>query len=193
MPNKITNKTPRANAIRQIKAGLAKYFGSTALVLAGTSYKPAALQAFLQADVGANDASTQARASWLSAVKIAKSTDSATDPVLEAIEGLVKSQFGKTNVTVLTDFGYASAKPVTLTSAETVIKVAKAEATRAARGTMGPKAKAKIKGIVPSSSAKAPAPASPAPAPTGNGNGNGASNGSPSASPNAVTTNQSHA
>ena len=162
MPNKLTNKTTRANAIRQIKAGLTKYFGSTPLVLAGTTYQPAALQAFLQADVDANDASTAARANWLATVKTAKSTDSATDPVLEAIQALVKSQFGKTNDTVLTDFGYAAAKPVTLTTAEAAIKVAKAEATRAARGTKGPKAKAKIKGTVPASSAAAAAPA-PAP------------------------------
>jgi hypothetical protein len=191
MPNKLTNKTTRANAIRQIKAGLTKYFGSTTLVLAGTTYKPAALQAFLQADVAANDASTAARANWTAAVKVAKSTDSATDPVLEAIQSLVKSQFGKTNDTVMTDFGYAAAKPVTLTTAEAAVKVAKAEATRAARGTKGPKAKAKIKGTVPATSAASAAAASPAPAPAGTSNS--ATNGSPSASPSAVTTTPSHA
>ena len=39
MPTTIKNKTTRANLIRQVKAGLTKYFGSTPLVLAGTSYK----------------------------------------------------------------------------------------------------------------------------------------------------------
>ena len=149
-------------------------------MLAGTTYKPAALQAFLQADVDANDASTAARANWLAAVKTAKSTDSATNPVLEAIQSLVKSQFGKTNDTVLTDFGYAAAKPVTLTTAEAAVKVAKAEATRAARGTKGPKAKAKITGTVPASSAAAAAPA-PAPAATSSSTSNGSSSASPSA------------
>jgi len=56
MPMKIRNKTTRANLIRQVKAGLSKHFATTPLVLAGTTYKPAALQKFLQADVDANDA-----------------------------------------------------------------------------------------------------------------------------------------
>jgi len=174
MPSQITNKTTRANRIRQIKAGLTKYFASTPLVLAGTSYQPAALQAFLQADVDANDASTQAKAQWQSTVKTAQSTDSATAPVLRAIEAAVRSQYGDApNAdSVLADFGYAPRKVPTKTVAQKTAAVAQAEATRAARGTKGPKAKAKIKGVVPATNADAsqtvdttPAPAAPAPAP----------------------------
>ena len=44
----------------------------------GTTYQPAALQAFLQGDVAANDASTKARANWRATVKVANSTDSAS-------------------------------------------------------------------------------------------------------------------
>jgi len=201
MPNTRTNKTTRADKIRKIKAGLTKYYASTPLVLAGTTYQPADLQAFLQADVDANDASTAARANWSSTVKVAKSKDAATDPVLRAVQSQVLAQHGEAPdaETVLAEFGYSPRKKPTKTVEQKTAAVAQAKATRAARGTKGPKAKAKIKGVVaPAISAEpsqavdtTPAPAAaPAPAPAAS---NSTSNGSPSASPSAVTTNQSHA
>jgi len=201
MPNTRKNKATRANLIRQVKAGLAKYYGSTTLVLAGTSYKPAALQAFLQADVDANDASTAARANWLNTVKVSQSADSETDAVLRAVKAQVLAQHGDAPdaETVLVDFGYAPRKKPTTTVAEKTAALAQTKATREARGTLGPKAKAKIKGVVtpavdaePSQAVNTtPAPAAaPAPAPASS---NSTSNGSPSASPSAVTTPPSHA
>jgi hypothetical protein len=196
------NKTTRANRIRQVSAGLTKYYASTPLVLAGATYKPAALQTFLQADVDANDASTAARANWLNTVKVAKSTDAETDPVLRAIQSQVMAQYSEAPnaETVLADFGYSPRKKPTKTVQQKTAAVAQAKATREARGTKGPKAKAKIKGIVPAISADAsqavsptPAPAVTAPAPAPAASSNSTSNGSASASPNAVTTNQSHA
>jgi len=151
MPNTRTNKTTRADRIRKIKAGLQKYYANTPLVLAGTSYKPADLQAFLQSDVDANDASTQARATWLNSVKAAQSTDAATNPVLRAIHAQVQSQYGEApNAdTVLGDFGYAPRRKVTKTVEVKTAAVAKNKATRTARHTMGSKQKAKVHGTVP--------------------------------------------
>ena len=189
MPKTITNKTTRAERIRNVKAGLTKYFGSTALVLAGTSYLPAALQAFLQADVDANDASTQARANMHGTVMVAKTADSSTAPVLRAIEAQVRSMYGEAPnaATVLADFGYAPRKQATKTVAVKTAAVAQAKATRAARHTVGPKAKAKIKGtVVPATSAESPQAVSPTPAPTGSSNSTSTS--SPSASPSGATT-----
>ncbi len=201
MPSNHKSKTTRADAIRKVKAGLSKYYASTPLVLAGTSYKPAALQTFLQADVDANDASTAARANWLNTVKVAKSTDAETDPVLRAVKAQVEAQYGEApNAdSVFADFGWAPRKKPTKTVQQKTAAVAQTQATRKARGTMGPKAKAKIKGVVtPAVSAEpsqavdtTPAPAAaPAPAPAVS---NSASTSSSSASPSAVTTNQSHA
>ncbi len=203
MPNTRMNKTTRANRIRQVSAGLAKYYASTPLVLAGTTYKPAALQTFLQADVDANDASTAARANWLNTVKVAKSTDAETAPVLRAIQAQVMSQYSDApNAdSVHADFGYAPRTKATKTVDQKTASVAQAKATRTARGTKGPKAKAKIKGVVaPATSASAsqavdttPAPAAAAPAPAPAASSNSTSNGSASASPNAATTSQPHA
>jgi hypothetical protein len=150
---KIRNKTTRANQIRQVKAGLAKHFANTPVVLAGTTYQPAALQKFLQADVDANDASTAARAAWIAAVKAARSADDETDVVLRAIHAMVTAQHGEAQdaETVLVDFGYAPRRKVTRTVEEKTAAVAQAKATREARHTMGPRAKAKVRGVVPAS------------------------------------------
>jgi hypothetical protein len=184
MPNTIRSKTTRADAIRQVLAGLAKHFGSTTIVLGGTSYKPAALQKTLQADVAANDASTQAKAQWISAVQAAKSQDSVTDLVLAALEQFVRSQFlgAPDEAADLADFGYAPRKRAVRTSAQKAAAAVQSDATRKARGTVGPKAKLKIKGTVPSTPAE---PATPAPAPAAAASSSSATS-APSTSPNAV-------
>ncbi len=150
MPMKIRNKTTRANLIRQVKAGLSKHFATTPLVLAGTTYKPAAPQKFLQADVDANDASTAARAAWIAAAKAARAADEETDVVLRAIHAQVLARSGEAQdaETVLVDFGYTPRRKGSRTVEEKTAAVARAKATRQARGTRGPKARAKIKGVV---------------------------------------------
>jgi hypothetical protein len=158
MPRTIRNKTTRANLIRQVRAGLTKHFGTTPLVLVGKTFKPAALQKFLQADVDANDASTAARASWLDAVTEAKATEAKTDRVLRAIQAQVKARHGEAQEaeTVYADFGYALPRKVTRTVDEKAAAVAQAKATREARRTMGPKARAKIRGTAPLAEAGGP-------------------------------------
>jgi hypothetical protein len=194
MPKTIKNKTTRADRIRKIKAGLQKYYATTDLVLAGTSYKPGDLQTFLQADVDVNDASTKARASWIQAANVAKSTDETTDPVLRAIRSQVQTQYGEApNAdTVLADFGYAPRKKVTTSVQTKADAITKSKATREARHTMGPKAKLQVKGVVPSTGGAAAEPAAvntTPPAPVVNSNS--ASTGSSSASPSGSTSKSS--
>ena len=169
------SKTTRADKIRKVKAGLQKYYASTSLVLAGTTYTPPALQAFLQADVDANDASTVAHATWLSTVKAAQAADAAALPVLDAIEHVVKGQYAASanGSTVMADFGYQKPGRKVLTAAEKSAAAAKARATRAARHTMGARQKAKVTGTTPAAPAEGAssgtqvagtsAPATPAP------------------------------
>jgi hypothetical protein len=190
MPKTISNKTTRADRIRKVKAGLLKYYASTPLVLAGTSYSPSELQALLQTDIDANDASTQARAKWLNTVTIAKNTDSKIDPVLRAIHAQVQSQYGEAPnaETVLADFGFAPRKKTAKTAQQKAEAAAKNQATRTARHTMGPKAKAKVHGVVtPPDAASPPAVSTtPGPAPSSS-----TSTASPGASPSGAT-NPSH-
>jgi hypothetical protein len=160
MPNNIKSKTDRADKIRKIQAGLQKYFGNVNLTLLGTSYTPAALQAFLQADVASNDASTLAHAAWLKTVEDARATDAKTDPVLRAIRAQVLAVYGEDpNVAdILAAFGLAPRKKVVLTAQQKADKAAKLRATRAARGTKGSKQKARIHGTVPAGSASSASP-----------------------------------
>jgi hypothetical protein len=155
MSNKNLNKTTRAELIRKVQAGLSKHFPKGTLVLAGTSYTPAALQKLLQGDIDASDASTQARAQWLDAVKVAHSTAASIDPVLRAISAQVQSQHGEAAnaETVLADFGYTPRRKVIKTVAVKAAAAAKSLATREARHTMGPRQKAKVVGVVPSADA----------------------------------------
>ena len=193
MPNNDKSKTDRADKIRKIQAGLQKYFGNVNLTLLGTSYTPAALQAFLQADVASNDASTLANAAWLKTVKDARDTDAKTNPVLRAIRAQVMAVYGEDQnvANILAEFGFAPRKKVVLTAEQKAEKAAKLRATRAARGTKGSRQKAKIHGTVPAgdASSQQPAPtAAPAPSATSSSTSN---SGSSSASPTGVT-NTSH-
>jgi len=194
-----TNKTTRADAIRKVLAGLTKYYPSVNLTLAGTSYKPAALQTLLQSDIDANDASTLARAAWLEAVTEARSTDQATDTVLRGIKAQVTAQYGDAPnaSTVFADFGYSPRKQATQTVAEKATAAAQSKATREARGTLGPKAKLRIKGTVTTTapanggSATTAVSTTPAPAPTpaaAPAPSTSTSASSPSASPNVIAT-----
>ena len=123
------------------------------LVLAGKTYPPAALQQFLQADIDANDRATAARAAWLDAVKAANAADDEADVVLRAVRAQVMARHGEAQEaeTVLVDFGYAPRRKVSRTVEEKTAAVAQAKATREARHTMGPKAKATVRGVVPAS------------------------------------------
>jgi hypothetical protein len=193
MPNNDKSKTDRADKIRKILAGLQKYFGNVNLTLLGTSYTPAALQAFLQADVASNDASTLAHAAWLKTVNDAQDTDAKTNPVLRAIRAQVLAVYGEDQnaANILAEFGYSPRKKVVLTAQQKADRAAKLRATRQARGTMGSRQKAKIHGTVPAGdvSSQRPAPtAAPAPSATSSSTSN---SGSPSASPTGAT-NPSH-
>jgi hypothetical protein len=77
-------------------------------------------------------------------------------PRFEAIRGALKSMLGKKSPALATVGITPDKTPAPLTVEQKQVKVAKALATRKARGTMGPKQRAKIKGTVPASS---PSPA----------------------------------
>jgi hypothetical protein len=89
---------------------------------------------------------------------------------MNAFEGLIRGMFGN-DTAVLADFGLAPRKrPAPRKSVEMAAAAAKAEATRKARGTTGPKAKKAVKGnitgivVTPVTSSAPAAPEAPAPA-----------------------------
>jgi hypothetical protein len=193
MPKTITNKTTRADRIRKIKAGLQKYYPSTALKVGGTDVQPAAMQSQLQGDIDANDASTQAKANWIVTVKAAKQADASVAPVLRTVRNRVFADFGDAPnaESVLADFGYAPRKKVVKSVKTKADAIAKSQATRTARHTMGPKAKQQVKGVVPATGAAAEEPAAVNPTPAPVVTSNSASTGSSGASPSGSTNKSS--
>jgi len=135
--------------------------GLTSLAVGGTVYtvadlitKLTSLQAILSAVVSAEEA-------MATAVQGLNDNGDAVETFIEQTRTSVKGSLGKKSASLST-YGLAADKdPTPLTADQEVLKVARAKATRAARNTLGPKQKAKIKGQVPATPA-APTPATPA-------------------------------
>jgi len=154
-PNKVT----RQARITKVIAGIQQFFmGMQVIVLGGKSYTPVALVGLLQRVLDAINQSSSAKAGYEAAVQNERNQIAETAPVLRFIEKFVVLQFGDTQDASqkLDVFGYAPRKVPAKKVSTKSEAIAKAKATRAARGTTGPKQKAKIKGTVP---AAEPAPA----------------------------------
>jgi hypothetical protein len=161
-----TSKVSRAARITALVAGIQKHFLSQAsLVLGNTSYSPAALIALLQADISLSNKATASRAQWATDLQAANQSHQTVDPLLRFIDALIISQFGDTesSASILADFGKSPRKVPVISAATKAEAAVKMRATRAARGTTGPKAKAKITGVVPAAPPTTGAAAVPAP------------------------------
>jgi hypothetical protein len=169
-------KGNRATRAGQLVAGARKHFanGAQVLTFAGSL-------ANVTVDAACNElntlisnraATTAARATAKDKVASEKAALPALIAFMNAFEGLIRIMFA-TDSTALADFGLQPRKqPVPKTAAEKAVAAAKAEATRKARGTTGPKAKKAVKGnvtaqvvVTPLTTVAAPAPEAPAPAP----------------------------
>lgn len=172
-----TNKTEETALDTQIIAGITKDLTKTkSLLLAGTSYTPTTLIALIQSRIAGVNTVAAARANWLDAVKTQDALDTQVHEVEMGLKQYVLNTFGKTSP-LLADFGFSAPKVTKTTTATKQVAIQKGQATRVARGTASKKAKAKIKGTIPTPVQPAatttpvttPAPAAPtvtpAPAP----------------------------
>ncbi len=97
------------------------------------------------------------------AVDARTKAEPSVQPRVAKIVAAVKGMLGPTNPALETLYGITPDKePTPLTVEKMAAKNAQSLATRKARGTMGKRQKAAIKGVVP---ARAPAPTAPAPSP----------------------------
>lgn len=158
------SRTTRQNRLRLILSGIQKHFsGVTSITLGGQPEALADLTSRIQADIAASDTYVQAQAELATEVQAENASHAALDPLLRLFKLYVVAQFGDAvdASTELADFGYAPRKTATR-SLETKTEAAeKALATRAARHTMGPKARLEVTGTT--------APTTPAPAGPSNG------------------------
>jgi hypothetical protein len=129
--------------------------------LVGSTYTMTALEQLIQSRIDAANAAATARAQWVDASATYETLNTKVTQVVRALRQYVINVYGQDSP-VLAKFGFVPPKRRVLTPEAQVARAAKADATRKARGTMGKKQKAKIKGTVP---ATTPAIAPPAPAP----------------------------
>ncbi len=149
----------------QVIVGIKKDLQNVSSVpLAGSAYPTATLEQLIQSRIDAANTVANARAQWLEAVAAYKSLNTKVTPLVRALRQYVVNVYGPDS-TVLADFGFTPSKKKVLTPEEQVAKAEKAAATRKARGTMGKKQKAKIKGTVDTTAPATP-PAATAPAVT---------------------------
>ena len=134
------------------------------LLLGAQTYTPTSLVAFVQSRINAANAVITAKANWLDAVKTYEALNKQGDVVVHDLKQYVIAAFGATS-SKLADFGFTPKKVTVLTPEQKAAAAAKRKATRAARGTKGPKAKLAIKGTVPATDSTTPA-TPPAPAAT---------------------------
>jgi hypothetical protein len=165
-----SNRMTQQTGDEQLIAGLTKHAGTMPSVLiGGTPRTTAEIISALQSRIAARNASVTARATWLAAVKAALDEGAATKTLVAGVRQALQVAFAG-SIEALADFGLSPPKRRSLTPEEKAAATAKAKATRAARNTMGPRQKAKIKGTVPaaatSDGGSHTPPAAPAPSTT---------------------------
>lgn len=155
--------------VQALIAGTKQHFPSGSFTLGNTAYTTASLVGLLQSLADAIAAADTAHASTKDAVAKLRAARATVGPVMLAYRHQLLTMF--TNAAEkLADFGMQPAKARTpLTSEKKAAAAVKRKATRAARGTVGKKKKAAIKGdvtgivVTPVTSAGGSAPsASPA-------------------------------
>jgi hypothetical protein len=170
---KNNNKNGKATLMAQVIAGARKHFpnGAETLKLEGASTTIDAVLKELQGFVDARNAIVAAQMAARNMVAAERAGLPAMTALLAAFIAFIRNAFGPT-ADVLADFGVPVRKvPVPKTAEQKAVAAAKRKATRAARGTKGPKAKLAVHGditaqlvVTPAGSA-AGAPTAPATAP----------------------------
>jgi hypothetical protein len=157
------SNTQEQAADTKLVTGVTQYFvpANVSINLAGVNTTAATMEATIQSRIDATNATKTAKAALSKAAADRKATMVSTQPLVDAVTQIALIMYAN-QPAVLTVFGVNPRKvPAKLTTEQLAERAAKANATRAARGTMGPKAKAKVKGVVPSA---APAAGVAAPA-----------------------------
>ena len=129
-------------------AGTQKHFPTGQFTIGSTVYTSASLMQVLQGLADAMTALAAAQAAAKDALAAAHEAATTVGPIVQAYRRIVVAAFGNASQT-LVDFGVPAPKARTpLTTEQRAVAVAKAKATRTARGTTSRKQKLAIKGNV---------------------------------------------
>jgi hypothetical protein len=136
-------------------SGVEKHFAGQTLVLNGVSMTADAVVTLLNSLPPKMATSLASQTAAKTDIAAANATAAEIQPVMSALRGLVRVQFGASSP-VVEDFGMKPLTRRTPTVATKVEAVQKTLATRADRKTMGKRQKAAIHGTVPQKPKTAP-------------------------------------
>jgi hypothetical protein len=160
---KKVTKVTLAQQVRDLIAGAHAHSPNGPLTLDGQSFTAQTLVQTLQSLGDALSMVDTAKANWKDALKNLADVKAKVRPILGAYRSWVVATYGNAPA-MLADFGITPPKARTpLTAEQKVAAVAKRDATRAARHTLGPKQKKDIKGTAVATAPHNVAPQSPAP------------------------------
>jgi hypothetical protein len=165
------NKDQQQTDDQNLVAGLEKHQATIpSLLIAGTTIPTTSIITTVQSRMAARANTAATLAAYHTALAVEEATIAQSKATVSGTRQALKVMFAG-QLAELGDFGMKAPKPRTpLTPEEKVAVAAKAKATREARHTVGPKAKAKITGatVAPVTAPATPVPATPAAAaPTG--------------------------
>jgi hypothetical protein len=143
------NKMLRLCLDQKLMVGIRKHFGKGTLVIDGQKVSGSEMLRVLAGRVDAREKSEAAKAQWQRALSEEHAAFAETDLLVSRFRQALLLMFASSN-DVLADFGLAPRRSRReLTVVEKVERVAKAQATREKRHTIGKRAKAKIKATDP--------------------------------------------
>ena len=168
--SKIRNKNSKATQVMQLILGIRKHYpdGSQLIPVGGASFTVTALTELMQSFVDQRADVETAKAAVRAKVENERTQAPSKLAVIRAFVTVLRGAYGN-SADILADFGLAPLKVATpLTAEEKAVAVARREATRAARHTMGKNQKKAVKGAIKASLVVTPANGSAPGAPTGN-------------------------
>ncbi|HEX8795832.1 MAG TPA: hypothetical protein VF765_33010 [Polyangiaceae bacterium] len=146
-------------------SGLQKHFPNGSFTLGNVPYTTAALVTLFTSLANAIAAADAAKASAKEAVAAMRAARVNVGPVMKDLQDFLLATF-RTASGTLADFGLEPKAPRTLTAEEKAASAAKAKSTRDARGIVGKRKRASVKGdvtgVVMTPVTEAPAPQPPA-------------------------------
>jgi hypothetical protein len=161
--SKNTKATALAN-LQALIAGTEKHTPNGQFTLGNVAYSTASLVQLFKSLVDAMTAQNVADAAAKEALVAVRDVDTKVHSVVTAYRKYLLTTYGSAAQT-LADYGLAPAKaPKPLTVEAKSASVALNQATRLARGTVGPVARLKVKGTVAAKTEQVSAPPAPAPA-----------------------------
>src|SRR5258708_10764056 len=151
-------KSNQAARVKQLILGTKKHFsnGGETLRVGGATFTVSALTQLMQDFVDQREAVEASKAATKAKIETERTRAPSQIATIVAFETIARGMFGN-SADVLADLGLASRKTrVPLTAEEKAVAVAKRNATRAARHTMGKNQKKDIKGAVKAALVVAP-------------------------------------